>query len=120
MGYCLIFGRLRRRQAEFYSVEALGPFPPLQAGVTVRNFGLFGRGEPMGADGGFDENESTRALRRRLEDLREEHRALDAAIYSLHITGGDLMQLARLKKRKLALKDEITWIENQLTPDIIA
>jgi hypothetical protein len=75
----------------------------------------------MGADGGFDETEETRNLLHRLAELREEHRALDAAIFALHDTGsGDALQVARLKKRKLVLKDQITWIENELTPDIIA
>ena len=75
----------------------------------------------MGADGGLGETEETRALLHRLAELREEHRALDAAIFALHDTGsGDALQLARLKKRKLTLKDQIAWIENELTPDIIA
>jgi hypothetical protein len=75
----------------------------------------------MGADGGFEESDERRALRTRLAELREEHRALDAAIHALHDTGsGDALQLARLKKRKLTLKDQIAWIENELTPDIIA
>ena len=52
--------------------------------------------------------------------LREEHRALDAAIMALAQQSGDALQLARLKKRKLALKDQIQWIEDRLTPDIIA
>jgi hypothetical protein len=75
----------------------------------------------MGADGGFEESDERRALRARLGELREEHRALDSAIMALHDTGsGDALQLARLKKRKLTLKDQIVWIENELTPDIIA
>ncbi|MGE3142471.1 MAG: YdcH family protein [Hyphomonadaceae bacterium] len=61
-----------------------------------------------------------RALKARLVELREEHRALDAAIFALADQGGDALQLARLKKRKLALKDQIQWIEDRLTPDIIA
>ena len=77
----------------------------------------------MGAadGGGFDQPEETRGLQHRLAELREEHRALDAAIFALHESGaGDALQLARLKKRKLTLKDQIAWIENELTPDIIA
>jgi hypothetical protein len=62
-----------------------------------------------------------RALKARLGELREEHRALDSAIAALHdSTTGDALQLARLKKRKLALKDQMAWIEDQLMPDIIA
>jgi hypothetical protein len=62
-----------------------------------------------------------RALRARLNELREEHRALDSAIFALQEqSSGDALQLARLKKRKLVLRDQIQWIEDRLTPDIIA
>ena len=60
-------------------------------------------------------------LRKRLEILRIEHRDLDAAIDAL--TAGnvaDQLQLARLKKRKLKLKDQIALIQDYLIPDIIA
>jgi hypothetical protein len=57
----------------------------------------------------------------RLGALRTEHRDLDAAIDALRGTGSaDQLQIARLKKRKLRLKDEITTLEDQLIPDIIA
>lgn len=57
----------------------------------------------------------------RLAALRVEHRDLDAAIEALRITGGsDQLQLARLKKRKLRLKDEIAVLEDLAIPDIIA
>ncbi len=57
----------------------------------------------------------------RLEHLRSEHRDLDAAIEALRSNpGSDQLQLARLKKRKLRLRDEIAMIEDQLVPDIIA
>jgi hypothetical protein len=57
----------------------------------------------------------------RLVRLRMEHRDLDAAIDALRaITAPDQLQLARLKKRKLRLKDEISMLEDQLIPDIIA
>ncbi|MEQ1541794.1 MAG: DUF465 domain-containing protein [Novosphingobium sp.] len=60
-------------------------------------------------------------MRKRLEGLRTEHRDLDAAIDALTIGGGsDQLQIARLKKRKLRLKDQITMIEDYLIPDIIA
>lgn len=56
-----------------------------------------------------------------LERLREEHRDLDAAIEALTSVGAyDRLQLQRLKKRKLALRDRITFLEDALTPDIIA
>jgi hypothetical protein len=75
-----------------------------------------------GADFGFDINDTPdkRALKERLHELREEHRALDSAILALQEQSGDALQLARLKKRKLVLKDQIQWIEDRLTPDIIA
>ena len=56
-----------------------------------------------------------------LDVLRQEHRDLDAAIAALSLAGvPDQLQLARLKKRKLRLRDEIAQIEDQLIPDIIA
>ncbi|MFM5913920.1 MAG: YdcH family protein [Chakrabartia godavariana] len=57
----------------------------------------------------------------RLESLREEHRDLDAAIDALRDTPlPDQIRLARMKKRKLALRDEIAALESELIPDIIA
>ena len=57
----------------------------------------------------------------RLEVLRTEHRDLDAAIEVLANSGAsDQLRLARMKKRKLALKDEIAILESDLIPDIIA
>lgn len=58
---------------------------------------------------------------RRIGLLRQEHRDLDSAIDALAFaTAADQLQLARLKKRKLKLKDEIAALEDQLIPDIIA
>ena len=60
-------------------------------------------------------------MRKRLTQLKIEHRDLDAAIAALTETGGpDQLQIARLKKRKLLLRDQIMMIEDYLTPDIIA
>jgi len=60
-------------------------------------------------------------LKALLARLREEHRDLDAAIEALHnAPSADLLQVQRLKKRKLMLRDRIIAIEDQLTPDIIA
>lgn len=60
-------------------------------------------------------------MRRRLAMLRTEHRDLDAAITALSAADSqDQLQIARLKKRKLRLKDQIAMIEDYLTPDIIA
>lgn len=56
-----------------------------------------------------------------LARLQQEHRDLDAAIDALHQSPApDLLQLQRLKKRKLLLRDRIAFIEDQITPDIIA
>ena len=57
----------------------------------------------------------------RLVQLRQEHRDLDSAIEALRVSpASDQLQLARLKKRKLRLKDEIAQLEDQMIPDIIA
>ncbi|NKC32492.1 YdcH family protein [Falsiroseomonas selenitidurans] len=60
------------------------------------------------------------SLLRRLHELRSEHRDLDTVIARLDEAGTDALQLQRLKKRKLKLKDEIAWLEGRLVPDIIA
>jgi hypothetical protein len=60
-------------------------------------------------------------LRSELQGYIQQHRDLDAAITSLELTGtGDQLQLRRLKKLKLDLKDKIQRIENMFVPDIIA
>lgn len=62
-----------------------------------------------------------RELRANLARLLQEHRDLDAAIEALQkAPGADVLQVQRLKKRRLMLRDRITFIEDQLTPDIIA
>jgi hypothetical protein len=59
--------------------------------------------------------------RAKAADLREEHRALDGAIQALQENAPyDQISIMRLKRRKLCLKDEIAYWEDQLTPDIIA
>ena len=66
-------------------------------------------------------NEERRELEATLARLRQEHRDLDAAIEALHnVPGSDVLPVQRLMKRKLQLRDRITFIEDQLTPDIIA
>ena len=65
--------------------------------------------------------EEERELRAQLARLQQEHRDLDAAIAALQESpSSDIIQVQRLKKRKLQLRDRITFIEDQLTPDIIA
>lgn len=59
-------------------------------------------------------------LRIKLEALKGEHRDLDVAIGALEERDGVTFTVRRLKKQKLALKDRITALEDQLTPDIIA
>ena len=61
------------------------------------------------------------ALADQLDLLRQEHRDLDDAIIALQALGApDKLQIQRLKKRKLLIKDEIVRISDRLTPDIIA
>lgn len=68
-------------------------------------------------DGEFDET----ALRQRLDALRDEHRALDEEVRLLTMCGVvDQLKIMRLKRRKLALKDEMFRLEDILNPDIIA
>ena len=61
------------------------------------------------------------ALRDRLAELRQDHADLDAAVNAIAISPlPDMLLIGRLKRKKLALKDEIARIEDFLTPDIIA
>ena len=61
------------------------------------------------------------AMRRKLEELKTEHRDLDDAISALAGSSSkNHLQLQRMKKRKLVLKDQISQLENLLLPDIIA
>jgi hypothetical protein len=61
------------------------------------------------------------ALRARLTELRQDHADLDAAVNALSASPlPDMLLIGRLKRKKLAMKDEISRIEALLTPDIIA
>ena len=60
------------------------------------------------------------SLLRRLHELRSEHRDLDTVIARMEDGPMDQLQLQRLKKRKLKLKDEVAWLESSLVPDIIS
>jgi len=65
--------------------------------------------------------EERAALTAQVERLRQEHRDLDTAIEALREAGqSDQLQVQRLKKRKLLLRDKLASLEDQLTPDIIA
>ena len=60
-------------------------------------------------------------LEAQLARLRQEHRDLDSAIEALQVSPSkDVIQVQRLKKRKLVLRDKIGAIEDMLTPDISA
>jgi hypothetical protein len=60
-------------------------------------------------------------LRRQIAGLREEHQDLDDAVRALEaLPMPDQLRIARLKKKKLTLRDQITKLEDRLTPDIIA
>jgi len=68
-----------------------------------------------------EEMKTDEVLRVELEVLKREHRDLDGAIDALQERAtADQLMIRRLKKQKLALKDQIARIEDQLTPDIIA
>ena len=60
------------------------------------------------------------SLDERIDDLKSKHQALETAIEDENSRPFDQLEIQRLKKRKLALKDEILQIENRLLPDIIA
>ena len=65
--------------------------------------------------------EQKEVLRVELAVLQQEHRDLDDAIHALHDRGiPDMLTLQRLKRQKLALKDQISRLEDRITPDIIA
>ena len=85
------------------------PRPPLEEGATACGATM----TPTETD----EHEAQLELDR----LRQEHRDLDAAIDALErMAVADRLQIQRLKKRKLVLRDRITYLEDLLTPDIIA
>jgi hypothetical protein len=61
------------------------------------------------------------AIRLELERLRQEHQDLDAAVLALQAQAdANQLQIVRIKKRKLILRDQIAKLENRLTPDLIA
>ena len=68
-----------------------------------------------------DGEDPERAIEQKLAVLRQEHQDLDSAVRAVEEQAlPDQLLIARLKKRKLALRDQITLLEDQLTPDIIA
>ena len=106
------------RGQKFLSLNGSGEngiIPVGKSGVRLRPAGLDSPGlVAMTKD-------EERELRDQLARLQQEHRDLDAAIAALADSpGSDLIQVQRLKKRKLILRDQIRRLEDQLTPDIIA
>lgn len=98
---------------DFVLISGSAPAAGSAAGVAEEAF----RAAALMAQDNEDDNE----LRAQLAQMRQEHRDLDAAIEALHNSpGSDLLQVQRLKKRKLHLRDRIIQVEDQLTPDIIA
>ena len=68
-----------------------------------------------------DEDTSEDVLKARLSEARQDHADLDAAVQAIALSPlPDMLLIGRLKRKKLALKDEIFRIEDLLTPDIIA
>lgn len=68
-----------------------------------------------------DNDADTQSLSEMLKALKTEHRRIDIEIQALVDMGArDMLKIGRMKKIKLSIKDQMTYIENQLTPDIIA
>ncbi len=68
-----------------------------------------------------NENADKQALKTLLQQLKTDHRRIDAQILALRETGAvDMLKIGRMKKIKLILKDKIANIQDRLTPDIIA
>ena len=75
----------------------------------------------MTSDDTPDTGPDKKQLESDLVRLRIEHGDLNDAINALELVGGaDQLQIQRLKRRKLLLKDQISKLEDQITPDIIA
>jgi hypothetical protein len=109
---------------EIHILREISANPPdlqrIDGGLAGHPGGLDGNHRILGAIAVMTEEEE-RELRGQLARLQQEHRDLDAAILALADSpGSDLIQVQRLKKRKLVLRDRISYIEDQLTPDIIA
>jgi hypothetical protein len=109
---------------ETHILREISANPPdlqrVDGGLALDPRGLERNHRILGAIAVMTEEEE-RELRAQLARLQQEHRDLDVAILALADSpGSDLIQVQRLKKRKLVLRDRISYIEDQLTPDIIA
>jgi hypothetical protein len=72
-------------------------------------------------DDDWEDDDEKAAIRLRIGHLRQEHQDLDASVLALQaLPQPDQLRIARLKKRKLVLRDQIAKLENMLTPDLIA
>lgn len=88
---------------------------------SVQTTGSGGIVDPLRNGMDMETVETIEAIERRIIELKQEHRDLDLAISTLVATPiHDELQLKRLKKRKLLLKDQISFLDAQLTPDILA
>lgn len=80
--------------------------------------GNWPRFQTQGQDGMPDQDQAE--LRLSAARLRQEHEDYDAAINAMIATGCDALRVQRMKKKKLAIKDKLAQIEDQVVPDIIA
>ena len=97
--------------------------PTVTLAYDVISVNIASQGEDMSENGSDNpdnevDEEEMHAL---LAELKNEHRRIDNEIEALEQTGVvDVLKIRRMKKIKLSIKDQIVFIENQLTPDIIA
>ena len=77
--------------------------------------------EPDGSTGEEIEEPTQEEILSLIERLKDEHRRIDQEIDALIETGvADMLKVKRMKKIKLSMKDQIAYLQNQVTPDIIA
>jgi hypothetical protein len=86
--------------------------------MLAERMGNPGRFQIRGQDGMPDQDQAE--LRLSAARLRQEHEDYDAAINAMIATGCDALRVQRMKKKKLAIKDKLAQIEDQIVPDIIA
>lgn len=85
----------------------------------VAGFRRKGAGNLAGESGLMSEQEQA-AIRLEFARLKQEHADFDAAIDAMIATGCDALQIQRMKKKKLAVKDRLKDLEDRVIPDIIA
>jgi hypothetical protein len=86
--------------------------------MLARRMGNPQRFQTRGQDGMPDQDQAE--LRLSAARLRQEHEDYDVAINAMIATGCDALRVQRMKKKKLAIKDKLSQIEDQIVPDIIA